>query len=170
MTFPTQLYRDYVINHEIRIPINQPGFNGKSAKVFFFSWLRSEISNINPLEHTKNDPSTNSLSWANSFQIPIICMIIQGFREETSLTKKSPLIWGNSQLPGGFFWSLVNGPRFMVEDQLPRTPWTHQMTVRVVVFFVGVSPGWLETGKIPGDIYTNLYVTTRKYRVFFKGI
>ena len=25
----TQLYRDYFINHEIRIPINQPGFHGK---------------------------------------------------------------------------------------------------------------------------------------------
>ena len=26
----TQLYRDYFISHEIRIPINQPGFNGMS--------------------------------------------------------------------------------------------------------------------------------------------
>ena len=25
----TQLYGDYFIHHEIRIPINQPGFNGK---------------------------------------------------------------------------------------------------------------------------------------------
>ena len=28
---PTQLYRDYFISHEIRIPINQPGFNGMST-------------------------------------------------------------------------------------------------------------------------------------------
>ena len=28
------MYRDYSINHEIRIPINQPGFNGK--EFFFF--------------------------------------------------------------------------------------------------------------------------------------
>ena len=27
--YTTQLYGDYFINHEIRIPINQPGFNGK---------------------------------------------------------------------------------------------------------------------------------------------
>ena len=32
---PTQLYRDYFINHEISIiPINQPGFNGKWGRVF----------------------------------------------------------------------------------------------------------------------------------------
>ena len=33
---PTQMYRDYFINHDVRIPINQPGFHGR---VFFFSWL-----------------------------------------------------------------------------------------------------------------------------------
>ena len=33
----TQLYRDDFINHEIRIPINHPGFNGKWE--VFFSWL-----------------------------------------------------------------------------------------------------------------------------------
>ena len=27
--YDTMSYRDYFINHEIRIPINQPGFNGK---------------------------------------------------------------------------------------------------------------------------------------------
>ena len=29
MRCTTQLNKDYFINHEIRIPIDQPGFNGK---------------------------------------------------------------------------------------------------------------------------------------------
>ena len=29
--YTTQLYRDYFISHDIRIPINQPGFNGMST-------------------------------------------------------------------------------------------------------------------------------------------
>ena len=29
MNVSNQLYRDYFINHEIRIPMNHPGFNGK---------------------------------------------------------------------------------------------------------------------------------------------
>ena len=28
---PSYIYRDYFISHEIRIPINQPGFNGKEG-------------------------------------------------------------------------------------------------------------------------------------------
>ena len=35
---PSQLCGDYFINHEIRIPIQQPGFHGKEGR-FFFSWL-----------------------------------------------------------------------------------------------------------------------------------
>ena len=30
----TQLYRDYFINHYVRIPMNQPGFNGMSLVGF----------------------------------------------------------------------------------------------------------------------------------------
>ena len=32
--YTTQSYRDYFINHEIRIPIKQAGFNGKQPRVF----------------------------------------------------------------------------------------------------------------------------------------
>ncbi len=35
--YTTQLYKDYFINHEIRIPINQPG----KAPVVFWPWLTS---------------------------------------------------------------------------------------------------------------------------------
>ena len=31
------LYRDYIISHDIRIPIKQPGFHGKYPRVFFVS-------------------------------------------------------------------------------------------------------------------------------------
>ena len=34
MRHPTQLCRDYVINHDIRIPINQPGFSSKYHQKF----------------------------------------------------------------------------------------------------------------------------------------
>ena len=34
--------RDYFISHEIRIPIKQPGFNGKYPRDMFFSWLSSK--------------------------------------------------------------------------------------------------------------------------------
>ena len=35
MKFPTQLNGDYFINHETRIPIKEPGFNGKYPSFFF---------------------------------------------------------------------------------------------------------------------------------------
>ena len=36
--YTTQLYGDYFISHEIRIPINQPGFQWKVGPGYF-SWL-----------------------------------------------------------------------------------------------------------------------------------
>ena len=38
MTFPTQLYWDYFINHDIRIPIKQAGLTLES-RAGFYSWL-----------------------------------------------------------------------------------------------------------------------------------
>ena len=42
---PTQLYGDYFITHEIRIPIKQPGFNGKYPDCFFslLNWYQIEL-------------------------------------------------------------------------------------------------------------------------------
>ena len=45
MKFPTQFYEDYFINHEIRIPINQPGFNGKWEGFF-----RGSGGGFNPIK------------------------------------------------------------------------------------------------------------------------
>ena len=49
MTFPTQLYKDYIFhnpfNNLIRIPINQPGFNGNS----FFFWCNVQLMVKGPL-------------------------------------------------------------------------------------------------------------------------
>ena len=36
---PTQLYGDYFINHDIRIPINHPGFTGKYGRFFFVAQM-----------------------------------------------------------------------------------------------------------------------------------
>ena len=45
MKFTTQLCGDDFINHEIRIPIKQPGFNSerKGPRFFFFSGLKPSV-------------------------------------------------------------------------------------------------------------------------------
>ena len=42
---PTQLHGDYFITHEIRIPIKQPGFNGKYPDCFFslLNWYQIKL-------------------------------------------------------------------------------------------------------------------------------
>ncbi len=56
------IYRayDYFISHEIRIPINQPGFNGMSTG--FWTWLNCSSST-----EEKNEPFLNCLQKDDSF-------------------------------------------------------------------------------------------------------
>ena len=52
--YTTQLYRDYFINHEIRIPINQPVFQWKVGPGFLFVALveldLNHVNRITPLK------------------------------------------------------------------------------------------------------------------------
>ena len=74
---PTQLYRDYFINHDIRIPINQPGWlNGKDRRVgFFLTVARKPCFPKEALQHewlTAMDPLKDPLSGDAGAALPSI--------------------------------------------------------------------------------------------------
>ena len=57
MKFPTHVIAGILINHEIRIPFNKPGFQWKVSGRFFFSWrngLGPGSLTACPKEHSSN--------------------------------------------------------------------------------------------------------------------
>ena len=125
MFFTTQLYWDYFISHELRIPINQPGFNGMSfqglvhvAQVVFESGvidvrkglmrmiisMRSETSyrllfismNISVKPYETNVDKQTQLMDVFFVTLP-----------ETNIAHENPIFPGKSHQNGGFSMAML---------------------------------------------------------------